>query len=59
MATRPQSRPRAPLASPQMLQHYNRVVTTKLITMLKHNVDMAGPCVHSVCFERIARYIDE
>jgi len=47
------------LASPQMLQHYNRVVTTKLITMLKHNVDMAGPCVHSVCFERIARYIDE
>ena len=47
------------LASPQMLQHYNRVVTTKLITMLKHNVDMAGPCVHSVSFERIARYIDE
>ena len=46
-------------ATPQMLQHYNRVVTTKLITMLKHNVDMAGPCVHSVCFERIARYIDE
>ena len=47
------------LATPQMLQHYNRVVTTKLMTMLKHNVDMAGPCAHSVCFERLARYIDE
>ena len=47
------------LATPQMLQHYNRVVTTKLMTMLKHNVDMAGPCLHSVCFERLARYIDE
>ncbi len=47
------------LATPQMLQHYNRVVATKLMTMLKHNVDMAGPCAHSVCFERLARYIDE
>lgn len=47
------------LATPQMLQHYNRVVTTKLMTMLKHNVDMEGPCVQSVCFERLARYIDE
>ena len=47
------------LATPQMLQHYNRVVATKLMTMLKHNVDMGGPCLHSVCFERLARYIDE
>jgi AraC-like DNA-binding protein len=47
------------LATPQMLQHYNRVVATKLMTMLKHNVDMADPCLHSVCFERLARYIDE
>jgi AraC-like DNA-binding protein len=47
------------VATPQMLQHYNRVVATKLMTMLKHNVDMADPCLHSVCFERLARYIDE
>lgn len=47
------------LATPQMLQHYNRAVVTKLVTMLKHNVDMTGPCAHSACFERLARYIDE
>jgi AraC-like DNA-binding protein len=46
-------------ATPQILQHYNRVVTSKLMTMLRHNVDLAAPSLHSVCFERLARYIDE
>ncbi|WP_374475409.1 AraC family transcriptional regulator [Zoogloea sp.] len=47
------------LATPQMLQHYNRVVSGKLMTMLKHNVCMETPAAHSVCFDRLVQYIDE
>lgn len=47
------------MATPQMLQHYNRVVTSKLLTMLKHNISMETPSIQSVCFERLVRYIDE
>ena len=47
------------LATPQMLQHYNRVVSGKLMTLLKHNVCMETPGAHSVCFDRLVQYIDE
>lgn len=46
-------------ATPQMLQHYTNVVTTKLLAMLKHNVCSAEPGQHSACFERLARYIEQ
>ncbi len=46
------------LATPQMLQHYNRVVTTKLMVLLKHNVSMVTPGEHSPSFERLANYVD-
>jgi AraC-like DNA-binding protein len=46
------------MATPQMLQHYNRVVTGKMM-MLKHNVCLDNPAGHSVCFDRLAQYIDE
>lgn len=46
--------------TPQLLQHYNRVVTSKLMTMLKHNVNLAAPaCQHNVCFDRLVQYIEE
>ncbi|WP_341650210.1 AraC family transcriptional regulator [Thauera humireducens] len=41
-----------------MLQHYNRVVTTKLMVMLKHNVSMVTPSQHAPSFERLVSYID-
>lgn len=46
------------LATPQMLQHYNRVVTTKLMVMLKHNVNMVTPGEFSPCFERLVQFIE-
>ena len=46
-------------ATPQMLQHYNRVVTSKLMTMLKHNVSLTQPAQQSVSFERLEQYIEE
>lgn len=46
-------------ATPQMLQHYNRVVTGKLMTLLKHNVSLDAPSLHSVSFERLVRYIED
>jgi len=47
------------LATPQMLQHYNRVVSTKLMTMLRHDVRLAEPAAHAPSFERLAQYVDE
>lgn len=47
------------MATPQMLQHYNRVVTSKLMTMLKHNVCLTQPAQQSVSFERLVQYIEE
>ena len=45
-------------ATPQLLQHYNRVITTKLMVMLKHNVSMVTPTQHSPSFERLVNYIE-
>lgn len=47
------------LSTPQMLQHYNRVVTSKLMTMLKHNVTLSAPSSYTVCFDRLLQYIDD
>lgn len=47
------------LTTPQMLQHYNRVVTTKLMTMLEHNLGLEEPCQHAPCFERLVQYIND
>lgn len=46
-------------ATPQMLQHYNRVVTGKLMTMLKHNVSLETPTLQSISFERLVQYIED
>lgn len=46
-------------ATPQMLQHYNRVVASKLMTMFKHNVPLETPSLHSISFERLVQYIDD
>jgi len=46
-------------ATPQMLQHYNRVVTSKLMTMLKHNVSLSIPTLQSVSFDRLVQYIED
>lgn len=45
--------------TPQMLQHYNRVVTSKLMTLLKHNVCLEAPSSQCPGFDRLVRYIDE
>ncbi len=47
------------MVSPQLLNHYNRVISTKLMTMLQHNVCLEEPSVHTMSFERIVQYIDE
>lgn len=47
------------LATPQMLQHYSRVVTSKLMTMLKHNVCLTMPTPQSFCFDRLVQYIED
>lgn len=46
-------------ATPQMLQHYNRVVASKLMTMFKHNVPLETPSLQSVSFERLVQYIED
>lgn len=46
-------------ATPQMLQHYNRVVTSKLMTMLKHNVSLETLSLPSVSFDRLVQYIED
>lgn len=46
-------------ATPQMLQHYNRVVASKLMTMFKHNVPLETPTLQSVSFERLVQYIED
>ena len=46
-------------ATPQMLQHYSRVVTSKLMTLLKHNIRLETASSHSVSFDRLVRYIEQ
>lgn len=47
------------MATPQMLQHYNRVLSTKLMTMLRHDVRLAEPSAQAASFERLAQYVEE
>ncbi|HCY63487.1 MAG TPA: AraC family transcriptional regulator [Oxalobacteraceae bacterium] len=47
------------IVTPQMLQHYSRVVTSKLMTMLKHNVCLTMPTPQSFCFDRLAQYVED
>jgi AraC-like DNA-binding protein len=49
----------SPSSTPQLLQHYNRVVTGKLMTMLKHNVSLTPHTPVNVSFERLIQYIDD
>ncbi len=44
---------------PQLLNHYSRVIATKLMTMLNHNVSLEKPALLDVSFERLVHYIDE
>lgn len=46
-------------ATPQMLQHYNRVLTSKLMTMLKHNVSLEALAQPSISFDRLVQYIED
>lgn len=46
-------------ATPQMLQHYNRVVAGKLMTMFRHNVSLEAPTLQSVSFERLVQFIED
>lgn len=46
-------------ATPQLLQHYNRVVTSKLMTLLKHNVSLTPQTQANVPFERLVQYIED
>lgn len=49
----------SPASTPQLLQHYNRVVTSKLMTMLKHNVSLTQQSPVNVSFERLVQFIDD
>jgi AraC-like DNA-binding protein len=45
--------------TPQMYGHYNRVVASKLLTLMKHNLSLDLPCLQSGSFDRISDYIEE
>lgn len=45
--------------TPQMLGHYNRVVASKLMTMLRHNVSLENPGLPCASFDRLVQYIEE
>jgi AraC-like DNA-binding protein len=45
--------------TPQIHSHYNRVIASKLLTTLAHNVSFETATLQSVSFERISRYIEE
>lgn len=47
------------LLQPQLLNHYSRVIATKLMTMLDHNVSLEQPTLIDVSFERLVHYIEE
>lgn len=44
---------------PQLYNHYGRVIATKLMTMLDHNVSLEKPSLVDVSFERLVHYIEE
>lgn len=45
--------------TPQLLGHYHRVVASKLMTMLRHNVCLDPPSQPPASFERLCRFIDD
>lgn len=47
------------LFQPQLYSHYGRVIATKLMTMLDHNVTLEKPMPVDVCFERLVQYIED
>ena len=47
-------------ATPQLLQHYNRLVASKMIVMLEHNIKLnANRSQGTATFERIVQYLEE
>ncbi len=46
------------MISPQLLGHYNRVIASKLMTMLQHNVSLEAPSLTTMSFERLEQYIE-
>jgi AraC-like DNA-binding protein len=45
--------------TPQILGHYHRVVASKLMTMLRHNVCLESPNLPPASFERLERFIED
>jgi AraC-like DNA-binding protein len=45
--------------TPQIHRHYNRVIASKLLTLLKHNVNVEPASQQSVSFDRLVDYIEE
>ncbi len=43
----------------QLHAHYNRVVASKLLTQLRHNMPLETPSLQSVSFDRLAQYVHE
>lgn len=46
------------LATPQILQHYNFLIASKLLSVLQHNVSFSAQETPSVQFERVVRFIE-
>lgn len=47
-------------ATPQLLEHYNRLVASKMIVMLEHNVRLdANHSRSAATFDRIVKYLEE
>jgi AraC-like DNA-binding protein len=46
------------LATPQILQHYNFLIASKLLSVLRHNVSLSAQASASVQFERLVRFIE-
>ncbi|MFV1944000.1 AraC family transcriptional regulator [Pseudomonas luteola] len=43
---------------PQVQEHYARIVASKLLSLLKHNVDPLAACAQATSFDQISAYID-
>ena len=43
----------------QIHRHYNRVIASKLLTQLRHNMRLETPSLQSVSFERLAQYVED
>lgn len=49
----------AEFQQPWLLSQYNRVITTKLMTELSHNVSFEAPTLTDISFERLVDYIEK